>query len=162
MKKITYVFLVLCMLALTTGCGEQQSNTEFSVSVQEENMVDIYYPVDNGIVKDEAAFRFKQPDSVGASIEELMLVLSEKLGNDRIDYTTYMIDAYNNVTLDFDLVSEYNKEYYLLAKAAITSSLFQISNINFITIRLSDNKGTVISEESFDRKSFYFYGYSGM
>ncbi len=162
MKRLVNLFLIMCMLVLLTGCGEENANTEFSASIPEENMVDIYYPADKGIVKERAAFQFKQPDSIVASIEELMLVLSDKLGNDRIEYITYMIDANNNVTLDFDLVSEYNKEYYLLAKAAITSSLFQISDINFITIRLSDDKGTVIAEESFDRKSFYFYGYSGM
>ena len=162
MKKVVNVFLALCVLILLAGCGQKNANTEFSEGVSQENMVDIYYPGDKGIEKDSAAFQLKQPDSMVASIEELMPVLSEKLGSDRIEYSTYMIDAYNNVTLDFDLVSEYNKEFYLLAKASITSSLFQIPDINVITVRLSDDKGNVISEERFDRKSFYFYGYSGM
>lgn len=147
-------FLLLCFSM--TSCGE---NKEKSVSTNEKNMVNIYYPEGNGIVKSDEKYQIKQPDSISYSVEEIMACLMDEL-DDRMEYHTYMIDGDNNITLRFVCNGEYNREYLLLAKAAVVETIFQIDAINSVTIYVYDESGGVLTDNLYMRDSFYFYDHN--
>ena len=80
-------------------------------------------------------YQLKQPDSAAASIEEIMANITGYI-EDRLIYGIYMLDSENTLTLEFTLTGEYDKEYYLLAKSAISRTLFQLPDISEIKIIL--------------------------
>ena len=157
MKKILIAILALLMCFSFCSCKKKEN--EANVQLSENSMADIYYPKGNKVVKSEEQYQIKQPDSLSASVEELMLQLKDKL-DESMEYYTYLIDADNNVSLEFISQGEYNREYILLAKAAVVETLFQMEGINSIKIKISDVDGNVIGEDSYMEDSFYFYDYS--
>lgn len=145
------------MVALFTACGKTGEPGDTGMVVLGENMINIYYPGNTQILKDNEPYQIKQPDSITVSVEEIMAAMSGKLKQEKIQYHTYMIDADNNVTLEFTLTGEYDKEYFLLARAAVTKTLFQLEDIKNIIIILDDDNGQVLLNESYGRDSFYYY-----
>lgn len=143
-------------MALFTACGKTGESGDTDTEELGENMISIYYPEGIQILKDNEPYQIKQPDSITVSVEEIMVAMSEKLEQEKIQYHTYMIDADNNVTLEFILTGEYDKEYFLLTRAAVTKTLFQLENIKSIIIILDDN-GEILLKESYGRDSFYYY-----
>lgn len=159
-KKTKYkiaVVLIICMLFTLASCDKENKNKNVTTEAVKENVINVYYPEGDTLVQDSEGYQVKQPDTLTAAVEEVMTVMSEKLGTEIIQYHTYMIDGENNVTLDFLLVGEYDKEYFLLARAAVTKTLFQLDDIKNINITLTDNSGEVVLEESYDRNSFFYY-----
>lgn len=156
MKNKKFVILIFCMMALFTACGKTGESRDTDTEELGENMISIYYPDGTQILKDDEPYQIKQPDSITVSVEEIMVAMSEKLEQEKIQYHTYMIDADNNVTLEFILTGEYDKEYFLLTRAAVTKTLFQLENIKSIIIILDDN-GEILLKESYGRDSFYYY-----
>lgn len=159
-KKTKYkiaVVLIICMLFTLTSCDKGNKKENVTTEAARENVINVYYPEGDTLVQDDEGYQVKQPDTLTAAVEEVMTVMSAKLGTEIIQYHTYMIDGENNVTLDFLLVGEYDKEYFLLARAAVTKTLFQLDDINNINITLTDNSGEVVLEESYDRNSFFYY-----
>lgn len=144
------------MMVLFTACGKTGESGDTDTEELGENMISIYYPDGTQILKDDEPYQIKQPDSITVSVEEIMVAMSEKLEQEKIQYHTYMIDADNNVTLEFILTGEYDKEYFLLTRAAVTKTLFQLENIKSIIIILDDN-GEILLKESYGRDSFYYY-----
>lgn len=159
MKNKIIIILTICFVFVFTACGKEQNQKEKTTDEVGGNVINIYYPEGAGIAVDKQGYQIKQPDSLTASVEEVMSAFSERLGSDIIAYHTYMIDADNDVTLEFLLVKDYEKEYFLLARAAVVKTLFQIDDIEKITIMLSDKEGQPVVNESYDRNSFYYYGY---
>lgn len=155
MKKSLVLALVLMLLFALTGCGKDSKN---EVTTNENSMVDIYYPNGNSVVKSDEKYQIKQPDSVSYSVEELMACIMNKLDSS-IEYNTYLIDADNNVTLQFVCNDAYDREYFLLAKASVVETLFQIEAINSVNIKVFDKTGTSIGDNLYLRDSFYFYDY---
>lgn len=153
-KTLSFLFLVLLLVSIT-ACGK--SNKE-EIPTNENSMVDIYYPKDKEVVISDEKYQIKQPDSVSYSVEELMVCLMDRL-DERMEYHTYLIDGDNNVTLWFVCSGEYNREYMLLAKAAVACTLFQIESINSVSIKVSDEAGNSIGDNLYLRDSFYFYDY---
>lgn len=145
------------MMALFTACGKTGESEDTGAVELGENMINIYYPENTQILKDNEPYQMKQPDSISVSVEEIMAAVSEKLEQEKIQYHTYMIDADNNVTLEFALTGEYDKEYFLLTRAAVTKTLFQLEDIKSIIIILDDDNGEVMLKESYGRDSFYYY-----
>ncbi len=158
MRNKLAIICILCTLICLTGCGKSDSRVKVS-SGSNESMIYIYYPDDKEIKKDEEMYQIKLPDSVSSSVEEVMTVLTNKLGTD-VTYHTYMLDADNNLSLEFTAHEDLTREKALLTDAAICETLFQISEINDIDIKLSDDTGSVIRDNLYMRESFYFYGYS--
>ncbi len=156
MKKILILIMTITMVLSLVGCGEKEKKKEDDSKAN--GVVDIYYPEDKGVVKDKETYQIKQPDSLSASVEELMACLMDKL-DERMEYHTYLIDADNDVTLQFVCNGEFNREYMLLAKAAIVETLFQIESINSVSIYIADVNGNSIAENLYLRGSFYFYDY---
>lgn len=144
-------------MALFTACGKTGEPEVAGTEELGENMISIYYPENTQILKDKEPYQIKQPDSITVSVEEIMAAMSGKLEQEKIQYHTYMIDADNNVTLEFTLTGEYDKEYFLLARAAVTKTLFQLEEIKSVIIILDDDNGQVMLNESYGRDSFYYY-----
>ena len=157
MKRIV-TYALLCLMLFATACGNKDKDVAV-VGSNENGMVDIYYPKDYQVVKKDKQYQIKQPDSLTASIEELMAQLKEYFSED-MEYHTYMIDGDNNVSLQFVSSDEVGTEYFLLAKAAITETLFQLEDINSITITIVDEQGNTISQNLYLPGSFYFYDYA--
>lgn len=159
-KKTKYkiaVVLIICMLFTLTSCDKGNKKENVTTEAVKENVINVYYPEGDTLVQDDEGYQVKQPDTLTAAVEEVMTVMSEKLGTEIIQYHTYMIDGENNVALDFLLIGEYDKEYFLLARAAVTKTLFQLDDIKNINITLTDKSGEVVLEESYDRNSFFYY-----
>ncbi len=157
MKKIYVVFLLASLLFALSGCGKEVKQQVVPV-VGNEGMINIYYPADNMVQRDEEPYQIKQTDSVSASVEEVMSALAVKL-QEHMTYYTYMLDVDNNVSLEFALIDEVGDEYLLMANAAIAKTLFQVNGINGVGINISDSKGRMISEKLYRADSFYFYDY---
>lgn len=158
-KRIGIILLILAMV-LVTGCDKSKDKNTSESVVPDENSIFIYYPENKCVLAYDETFQLKQPDLLVQSVEEVMTAWTEILGSEIIQYDTYMIDGNNDVELDFSLVGDSeNREYFLLARAAVTQTLFQLKDINCISIKLTDREGNVVYDEKFDRHSFYFYGY---
>ncbi len=157
MKNKKIFILLFCMMALLSACGKTGESEDTGTEVLGENMINIYYPENTQILKDKEPYQIKQPDSITVSVEEIMAAMLGKLEQEKIQYHTYMIDADNNVTLEFTLTGEYDKEYFLLARAAVTKTLFQLEDIKNIIIILDDDNGQALLNESYGRDSFYYY-----
>ena len=157
MKNKKILILIFCMMVLFAACGKTGESGDSQTVELGENMISIYYPEGTQILKDNEPYQIKQPDSITVSVEEIMAAMSEKLAQEKIQYHTYMIDADNNVTLEFTLTGEYDKEYFLLTRAAVTKTLFQLEDINSIIIILDEDNGEVLLKESYGRDSFYYY-----
>ena len=119
-------------------------------------MINIYHPEDSDVVVEDERYQLKQPDSTAASIEEIMAVIAPYY-EDKLLYKTYMLDSNNVVSLEFEMVEEYTKEYYLLAKASIIRTLYQISDISLIRITIYSEDDKPISEEELDKDSIFYY-----
>ncbi len=156
-KKLLLSLILIYVLALV-GCENGGSDmTKIDVIENNDaNTIYIYYPGEKQIEKAEDKYQLKQPDSVAASVEEVMSAISDKLG-EAVIYQTYMLDVDNNVTLEFFVVKELSKEKMLLTKAAITETLFQIKGINNIKIKFINQEGDTIDEGLYLPGSFYFY-----
>lgn len=148
---LIFTFLLLC------GCEKKQEKT-IIVEQTGGGMIDLYYPDENQVKKSELAYQIKQPDSVSASVEEVMAALMVYFQED-MNYHTYMIDAENNVSLELELLSEKDDVYVLLADASIAKTLFQIQEIQNVEILLVDENENQVKDSVYSRDSFYFYDY---
>lgn len=156
--KTIVISMLLGMILIVSACGkkENDSNTTTESKIPEATMIYIYHPEDYKIVVEDERYQIKQPDSTAASIEEIMSVISPYY-EEKMQYTTYMLDSDNVLTVEFIYIGEYNVEYYLLAKAAIIRTLFQISDISDIRIILYSEDEEIISDEVLSRDSIYYY-----
>lgn len=155
-KIISFLFVMLLSLILS-ACNKDNNNSANDTLAKKENSIFIFYPDNFEVVLDEAVYQLKQPDSLVASIEEIMSVLSPKLDSNVVAYHTYMLGENNDVTLEFTQNGEIANDYLLLTKAAVTSTLFQLKDINTISIQLTDLAGNILFDEAFDRNSFFYY-----
>ena len=158
-------FYVICIITLTllfsflSGCNDkivEVETTSTESSAPEATMIYIYHPEENQIIVEEERYQLRQPDSTAASIEEIMSVISPYYEG-VLDYTTYMLDTENEVTLEFTAREEYTEIYYLLSKAAIIRTLFQIPEISDIRMVIYSEDESVLSDELLDRTSVYYY-----
>lgn len=157
MKK--YLMLLMAgMLLFVTACGKSKDSVAI-VENQNENSIYIYYPVADGIETHDDMYQIKQPDSLSAAVEETMAAIAVDAWNESITYHTYMLDADNNLSLDFYASEMPDTKNKLLASAAICQTLFQLSDINSITLRVFSDEEEMILEDTYHRESFYFYGY---
>lgn len=156
MKRKFAIGIIVIML-ICTACGQQQKQVQMP-SGSSESRIYIYYPDGNEIVRDTEQYQIKQPDSLSSAVEETMAVLTQKL-NGNVVYHTYMLDADNNLMLDFNLDKMQAKERILLTDAAICQTLFQIDAIHSINIRFLNSDGDELRDNVYTRDSFYFYDY---
>lgn len=157
MKKLLTILLSIVMVLPMTACGKKEEKTVLRYSPG-ESQICIYYPQDNEVVCQEEKYQLKQPDSVNASVEEVMSILAEKIGYG-LEYKTYMITEDGELSLEFQRTDEFSEEYELLTKAAVVQTLLQINDIKNILIDISDQEGVNISKNRYNKDSFFFYGY---
>ena len=158
-KRIIYILMIAVLASAFTGCKKNASENEEQTtqsSAPEGTLINIYHPEDSDVVVEDERYQLKQPDSTAASIEEIMAVIAPYY-EDKLLYKTYMLDSNNVVSLEFEMVEEYTKEYYLLAKASIIRTLYQISDISLIRITIYSEDDKPISEEELDKDSIFYY-----
>lgn len=158
MKKIWISCLIILLMLLTTACGKDTEEKTIHEYFVGDSKVGIYYPEGKDVVCDENIYQIKQPDSISASIEEIMSALDQKLA-DKYVYHTYMLDEQGSLSLTFAMQEERDEEYELLMKAAVSLTLFQLKEIKKVTIEITSEGGQLIDTSSFGRESFYFYDY---
>ena len=157
MKKKIRLSVILILAFLLVGCENNDKEAELTVIENSDaNTISIYYPDGSEIKEAKEKYQLKQPDSVSASVEEVMAVMAGNFG-ETVQYHTYMLDVDNNVSLDFFVTDELSKEYKLLTKASIAETLFQINGINSIKIKFMDQDGNTIEDGLYLPESFYFY-----
>lgn len=157
MKK--YVMLaIFSMLLLLTACGKKTEQIAI-VETPNDNKIYIYRPTDSGVVAEEEMYQIKQPDSLSAAVEETMAALCETEWDQFVSYHTYMLDADNNLSLDFFAEEIPDTKSKILASAALCQTLFQLPDISSITIRILHEDEALIQEDCYTRDSFLFYGY---
>ena len=158
-KRIIYILMIAVLASAFTGCKKNASENEEQTtqsSAPEGTLINIYHPEDSDVVVEDERYQLKQPDSTAASIEEIMAVIAPYY-EDKLLYKTYMLDSNNVVSLEFEMVEEYTKEYYLLAKASIIRTLYQLSDISLIRITIYSEDDKPISEEELDKDSIFYY-----
>lgn len=158
MKRILRIFLTAVLVFILAGCGNSGGEAGTDLNGSGGNLINIYYTKDNKVLKSDTWYQLKQPDSVTASIEEVMTVLIKEFGG-RIPSYTYMLDDKNNVSLGLTLDGSYAKEDYLLMMAAVSNTIFQIDDIESIDISMIDSDGEIMAGDLVMRDSFYFYDY---
>lgn len=156
MKK--YVLMLILIFGALSFSACKKEDTPKTTEANENSMVNIYYPGAESVITGKERYQIKQPDSVTSSVEELMTCLMPYL-DDRMEYHTYLLDGDDNLTLQFVCNGEYDKEYMLLSYAAITRTLFQVKDINSISISVTDLQGDTLENNFYLRNSFYFYDY---
>ncbi len=157
MKKKLILLFVFMLAFQLVGCEKKDREAELTVIEHSEtNTISIYYPDGNEMKKAEEKYQLKQPDSVSASVEEVMTSMAEYFG-DTIQYHTYMLDVDNNVSLEFFIIEDVSKEYKLLTKASIAETVFQINGVNSIKIKFMNQDGSTMEEGLYLPESFYFY-----
>lgn len=157
MKRIISILLCTIIAVGLAGCGESTSDSISKYSVG-ESYINVYYFSNNEITCMQSMYQLKQPDSLNASIEEVMSTLVNVLPDD-YEYYTYMLDENNGLTLEFMKNENISKERELLLKASVVKTLFQLKEVNSIAFVITDAKGDYLSQDSYSRESFYFYGY---
>ncbi|MGN0435387.1 MAG: GerMN domain-containing protein [Wujia sp.] len=157
MKKFVTIILSIALVMSLAACGKKEEKTVLSYSPG-ESLICIYYPQGNEVLCREEKYQLKQPDSVNASVEEVMSILAENIDNG-MEYKTYMISEDGELSLEFQRTGECSDEYELLTKAAVVQTLLQINDIKNIIIEVSDQEGVSLSENRYNRNSFFFYGY---
>lgn len=158
MKKISVMSLCLLLMLALSACGkskDEEINYTYAVG---GSTVGIYYPSGYQVACDKELYQLKQPDSVTASIEEIMNIVIGKL-NAAYTYHTYMIDEDGNLTLEFIRGGEGDADYEYLMKASVATTLFQIEDIDNINFNIVDAGVDEDNISSYNRASFYFYNY---
>lgn len=159
MKRILSIVLTAALIFTLSGCGGSgDGNNTADINGSGVNLINIYYAEGNEVMKSDTWYQLKQPDSVTASVEEVMTALIKEFDG-KIPSYTYMLDDKNNVSLDLTLDGSYTKEDYLLMMAAVSNTIFQIDGVESIDINMVDGEGEIVAGDLVMRDSFYFYGY---
>ena len=159
MKKY-FMISIFCILIMLCACGKKTEQIAI-IETPNDNQITIYRPGPNGIIADDELYQVKQPDSLSAAVEETMAAFTAvPYGSeyDSVVYHTYMLDVDNNLSLDFFAKQIPDTKTSLLANGALCQTLFQLSDLQNITIRILSENEEVIMENTFTRDSFYFYG----
>ena len=155
-KRFRLVNFILVIALLLCGCGGTDSKRSADDAPAGENMINIYYPEGYAIRKTENAYQLMQPDTLSTSIEEVLAQMMP-LYDDRLQFNTYLLDENNNLTLELRLTGEYSREEYLLVRASIAKTLFQLTEIRSILMMLQDETGETVSDETLTRDSFFYF-----
>ncbi|MDD6327523.1 MAG: GerMN domain-containing protein [Lachnospiraceae bacterium] len=156
--KRCIIVCVLVVLFGVAGCGKKTEHTTV-VKTDNESLVWIYYPTSDGISARTEQYQIKQPDSISAAVEEAMTALASDTWGFPVQYHTFMLDSDNNLMLDFYSESMLDATSCLLMDASVCQTLFQLPELKSISIRLLMADDTELSRKTYERDSFYFYGY---
>lgn len=159
MKKYKILLFCLVLFCLPAGCGKNEKKQNNFSYVVGKSKVCIYYPENNEIICDEELYQLRKPDSVAASVEEIMAALSDRMKKN-ISYHTYLLDEQKNLTLEFEIEGDVADEQLLLMKAAVAKTLFQLKDIGNIRFNLTYIESGDTDKSVYDKNSFYFYGYN--
>lgn len=155
MKRVISICLCIFLLLGLCGCTKEKSKEEAYTS--SENVISIYVVDGVKVIQSDTTCQLKNPDSLAASIEEVMSALIQAFEGE-LAFNTYMLDDANNLNLEVALGRQVDKEESLSVQAAVVNTVFQLQEVNQIQMKFIDFEGEVINEQLFSRDSLYFYG----
>lgn len=158
MKRWISISMILIVLGCLCGCGSRENDTAMQTPLA-ENMIHLYVVEKDCVVQSDEDYQLKTPDSVSASVDDVMTALLAK-GNGQVESYSYMMGEDNSLILELNIGGDsFEKESDLLMMAAITKTLFQLKDIPSIRLTINAKSGDVIEDHLYLRDSFYFYGY---
>ena len=158
MKRWISISMFLIVLGCLCGCGSRENDTAPQTPLA-ENMIHLYVVEKDCVVQSDEDYQLKTPDSLSASVDDVMTALLAK-GNGQVESYSYMMGEDNSLILELYVGADsYEKESNLLMMAAITKTLFQLKDIANIQLTVNAKSGDVIEKHLYLRDSFYFYGY---
>jgi hypothetical protein len=162
MRRLKHTKKIIAMMILTavlmSGCGHTDSETDIEESRElEANSIAVYYVDGWNIETHEDYYQLKQPDILSSSVEEVIGAMSDDLGADGFEISTFMLDSDDNLSMTMVEATEGSKEEILLIKASICDTLFQLNSLRKIHLVINKSDGSVCSDEEFDRTSFFMY-----
>lgn len=153
-KQISFCLCLLLILSLCGCSGFKKKHTD-EMTIQ-DNEIYLYIVKDLKVMPAENKYQLKNPDSVSASVEEVLSALVLAFEGELAFYT-YMLDDSNNVTLDVNLGCAVEQEELLAVQSAICSTLFQVEAVDNIQLTIHGLETEVLSQEVLKRESFYYY-----
>ena len=158
MKKISLVLLIFaqCCFLLSCDKADRQAARE-DTAVEMENSISIYYPGEQGLSEVEDRYQLKQPDSLAASVEEVLGEMLEAFGAEKVSFDAFILDDTNNLTLQMTVYQEADKDYLHIAKAAVAGTLFQLNDIESIRVEISGEENEAVITETMGPSTFYYY-----
>lgn len=156
MKKITIISLILILCFALSGCDSTTESEKTTTGSQVVNEVYVYYPEESEVVVSKDGYQLKQPDSIVASVEEVMSVSLEYYDG-KLENYSYMVDNDNEVTLSITIAEDCSREYSLLTMASISDTLFQLELVESVKITLVTSEGEMVDSKLILRNTFYHY-----
>lgn len=163
MKKMKLLLLLLALSAALSACTFPRIGTAEKKQDKVENEngeLNIYHPEGLRVEKREQTYRLRTPDNLTQSVEELLTELVTACDNQFTSYT-YMLGEDNNLALTIVVQADASAESRVLLAAAITETLFQLPEIETISLTRTSELGEKLSEEIFTRSSVYYYDSDG-
>lgn len=158
MKKIALVLLIFVQCCFLLSCDkvDRQAVRE-DTAVEMENSISIYYPGEQGLARAEDRYQLKQPDSLSASLEEVLGEMLEAFGVEKVSFDAFILDDTNNLTLQMTVYQEADKDYLHIAKAAVAGTLFQLKDIERIRVEISREESEEVLTETMFPHTFCYY-----
>lgn len=154
--SVRKIAVFMLMALLLTGCGNQEKENgeggEFTA-----NSIEVYYVDDLSVSVHGDYYQLKQPDILSSSVEEVIGAMSADLSDNGFEVSTFMLDSEDNLLLTMVEETEVSKEKLLLVKASICDTLFQLGSLRQIHLVINKMDGSVCSDETFERTSFFMY-----
>ncbi len=163
MKKMKLLLLLLALSAALSACtfpGIGTAEKKQDKVENENGELNIYHPEGLRVEKREQTYRLRTPDNLTQSVEELLTELVTACDNQFTSYT-YMLGEDNNLALTIVVQEDASVESRVLLAAAITETLFQLPEIETISLTRTSELGEKLSEEIFTRSSVYYYDSDG-
>lgn len=158
MKKSIIAFVSLIVLALgMCGCGKKLDSDKVTQDMPDNGvMCDIYYPMEDEVVKADEPYQIKKLDSLSTEVEEVMNALIPYLDSEMLTFQTYMVDSDNVINLTFVMNGNLTNEYFVLAKSSIVQTFSNIEGVTSIHFIWQNSKGEEVSTETLDKNSFCY------
>ena len=158
MKRWSLPAMIVLLVCCLCGCDSKHADGNVQTPLA-ENMIHLYVVQDNTVIQTDEDYQLKTPDSISASIDDVMTALLEN-NNSKIESYSYMIGEDNGLALEINVEEEsLNSETKILMMAAITKTLFQLNDISTIQLTMNTKSGEIVETQVCNRDSLYFYGY---
>lgn len=150
---LEFAIIISFLSMLSTGCASEKAS--LTTAMQSESIVEstgsiqLYHIDGMSIVPDRERYQLKQPDSLPASLEEIMTVAQIPEG---VTFDGYRIDENGGIRLDISVEDDVSDEELLMAKAMIVRCLNELSNVQDIGIAITR---TSIVDGSKDKRTKY-------
>lgn len=147
--------VLILLLATGSGCAAVRNGetTEAETEAGTAGTVQLYHIDGDSIVADSGRYQLLQPDSLPASLEEVMSHVSLPAG---ITFERYSIDEEGNIRLEMTSRKNVPETDILLCKAEVVRNLKELKGAGDIGISFAEADGTVDAATYTDSSFFYY------